>query len=116
MSPLIASNIKVATGKKNFYGTDMEIFDLTLFRFVPHYLKRFITLGDTGLLENEILGLKAAAEKPEKMNSGKFKKSSLKNIRDIRFIDEMLNSTQASASNPMFKYYHLKGLHPPFIG
>jgi hypothetical protein len=115
MSPLIASNIKMARNKKYFYGTDMEIFDFTLFRCVPHYLKSTIIFGDAGLLEEKIPGFTCTAQKSQKTNFKNFKKRSLKNIRDLRFINEMLNSTQGSAPLPTFKYYHMFGLHPPFI-
>ncbi|SCL74658.1 Phosphoglycerol transferase, alkaline phosphatase superfamily [Methanoculleus chikugoensis] len=69
----------------------MELYRLTMFRYVPHFLKSefyfmpFVELGDSDDLH-----------------------------RDVVFYNSLISSTVASSEARTFKYYHIWGAHGPY--
>ena len=97
----VASNIKKRALKKNdsprIFNDEMKkkafLFDLTLFRHAPHFLKKFVYNDQEWFL------------------SGLFRSKH----NDVLFIEEMVSSSDAVDDTGVFKYYHLNGVHLPFV-
>jgi len=109
----IASNF---IRKKNFAKKVIKdilfIYDIALFRTLPHFFKKYIWNNQSWFLKNfywKNLQLKPSKKKRLKK---KFKKGILYRT-DFRFYSLMKIRTTIKKSIPTFKLYHLKGLHPP---
>ncbi|MBL7178420.1 MAG: sulfatase-like hydrolase/transferase, partial [Desulfobacteraceae bacterium] len=97
----VASNIKKKVLKKRaipkiFDDANKQqafLFDLTLFRYAPHFLKKFVYNGQSWFL------------------SGLFRAKH----NDVLFIEEMISSSNSADDIGVFKYYHLNGAHLPFV-
>lgn len=113
----IASNIIKSSGVSDKKEELIYTYKVTLFRYLPHYLKRyFYTMG------NPIGGdLKSAGD-----SSGKDLKSAgdpsgkdLKSVgepidADLEFANKILSESNTSSKQYVFKFFHLWGTHPPF--
>lgn len=68
-----------------------ELLQLTLFRYVPHALKSrfyFVPYIET--------------------------RNSKKVDQDVVFYNSLVSNTAISSENKIFKFYHIKGVHPPY--
>ena len=97
----VASNIKKKVSKK-YAGPQIFddanrkrafLFDLTLFRDAPHFVKKFVYNSQSWLL------------------SGLFRAKH----NDVLFIEEMIATSDSMDDIGAFKYYHLNGAHLPFV-
>lgn len=95
------------------------LFDLTLFKYLPHFLKpvifndnhwRFINY----LREDSPPKIKTLAKQINPATGKPFSKQALKQLFDVRFIAGMLDQCGILTSKDTFKFYHLKGVHAPF--
>jgi len=95
------------------------LFDLTLFRYLPHYLKKVIYNNQQWRFaryfrdENEKdEALRLSRQYPQ--ISGKFSLQAIRDLDDIRFVTALLAEARATSQQDVFKFYHFKGIHPPF--
>ncbi len=100
----IASNFKI--GKKPFKFIVKEmiyLFDLSLFRYSPHFLKKYIINDykwffsnalNKFLVDNRYLG---------------------RELEDNEFIAQAISTLRPQSDRATFKLYHLKGLHIPLL-
>jgi hypothetical protein len=75
------------------------LFDITLFRYLPHYGKKVVFDEDYNqpYFIDTLLG-------------NRFEKD-----QDLVFLEEMREKSEISSSGNTFKYYHLKGIHLPYL-
>jgi hypothetical protein len=106
----IASNIKKRE-RGMLSGEDLALMlDISIFRQVPHIVKKHV-------YNNQEWFLKRLFSTPAPSVSAvksKLEKEALR-LFDIRFIDQMTGESSAKGETPVFKYYHLNGLHRPLV-
>lgn len=86
----IASNY-APISNTNKKETVIKLYDLAFFRYSPHYIKRYIYEITK---ERIVLGDK--------------------NHSDLYFARRVVTDTRVNNSNDIFKFIHLRGVHPPF--
>lgn len=109
----IASNFikKKAFNEKIIYDS-LYIYDISLFRQLPHFLKKFIWNNQAWFLKR----IFAKMPQIKYLMKKRRKKGVKKNpgiLTDLLFFKLMKTKTIVDKSSPTFKFYHLKGLHPP---
>jgi hypothetical protein len=115
----VLSNIRSKkAARKRLSAISVELaylIDITMFRHAPHFLKKHIINRYNWLLKPRVASLKAYMDKKdkEKEKESVFSEVSVKKLMDIRFVDMMLKSFELNNSDPVFKFYHLMGLHAP---
>jgi hypothetical protein len=106
--------------KKSFYDKAINIkdtvfiYDIVLFRFLPHFFKKYIWNDQTWFLRN-IFDQKAQQKSAEENRLKKRLKRKKQKYRatDVQFFSSIKDNIIVNNTNPVFKFYHLKGLHPP---
>jgi len=86
------------------------LLDLSLFRQVPHFLKKQVYNNQRWLLTR--IFTDPPARRTRLARKDLSKKKALKNWQ---FIQTMKDTARADSPRPTFKYYHLRGLHPPLF-
>jgi hypothetical protein len=120
----IASNIKKRESS-GVIGQDFGfLVDITLFRHIPHFTKRFVYNDQAWLLKRLFApplhkpeATPAAAGNKQKTTGQsplKFSKEALRFL-DVKFIHDLLTQASVDSETPVFKYYHLNGLHRPLV-
>ncbi|MCP5049901.1 MAG: sulfatase-like hydrolase/transferase, partial [bacterium] len=125
-----ASNIKKReTG--GVFGEDIGfLVDITLFRHIPHFSKRWVYNRQSWLLKRLFSRAGSRDQNPKETNaenknsknknnknnssSPRFSKEALR-LPDIKFISQLIDQFTVEGSAPVFKYYHLNGLHRPLV-
>jgi hypothetical protein len=108
----------------------VEIYDLTLFRCLPHFLKPFVYNNQAWLLKPRCQRFILRA-KPKKVHSTRVTPTATRKLRDrnrrlftrraylnspvIRFFDQMLCDAHAVDNKGAFKFYHLMIPHIPLL-
>jgi len=93
MSEEIASNIKLETTKRTASLDNIkQLYKLALFRYTPHYLKRYFSDIDIVI-----------------KNRNDFKED------DLTFAKNMSSKAKNDSNENVFKFIHLKGAHAPYI-
>lgn len=83
------------------------IFDITIFRYSPHFIKMLIT--DSDLNEPYLIrGFLGA------FNEGKVGGKHFYNNRDAKWMDKFARNANVNASGKVFKFLYLRGLHRPY--
>lgn len=112
-----ASNIK-ERGAGGLAGEQLGLLvDISWFRQVPHFVKPFVYNNQAWLLKRLFAPPTPQAMVKKAGTSGKerrFSKEASK-LSDIRFIRQMLAEATADQELPVFKYFHLNGLHRPLV-
>ena len=80
------------------------IYDIALFRNLPHFLKSLVIRNQQWLLRN----LVSMDEQPVRG-----KKPRRDPRRRLLFFHEMPEQVKVDGKAPTFKFYHLQGVHPP---
>jgi len=143
MDPEIFSNLE-----KRETGVSRQdvayLYDLSLFRSLPHFLKRAVYNNQTWFLKNLIpegtaenrvaakdaLGKKGALRFFRKRDMSPDERQSRRawqlahsrklfppqseSVPDVKFIIQFLNQVQAATPGDVFKFFHLHGVHDPF--
>lgn len=111
----IASNFSQKNSTSIFYISEtLQIVDIALFRYFPHFLKKFIYNDNRWVLKNLVSPkVKSDIYLPFKKISGdpKYKKFR-KAISNLNFINEMNAQFNLDSKKFTFKLYHLWGVHP----
>jgi arylsulfatase A-like enzyme len=89
------------TERQNLRSKSAQLFDLTLFRHVPHFLKRFIYNDQTWLIQRII------APKGDLLN--------LEYFSHAAFMDDVINKMSAKRAEPVYTYIHLMTSHFPIV-
>ena len=116
----IATNIKKRVTGSVIRSDVAFLLDISLFRYVPHFAKRFVYNDQLWLLKR-FFPVNESTEKKEKdkpMVDGKvreFSPAALRRMRDVGFIRQMLIESVVGGTVCAFKYYHLNGLHRPLV-
>ena len=114
-SEQVASNMKKKSSGKISNAAPLFLFDLALFRQLPHFLKPYIHNNQSWLFSRFFPG---APSKPavnrdadgcKQRSRGKFTPV------DAIFIEDMTCNAHVVDEEGMFKFYHLKGVHRPHI-
>ena len=114
-SPDIASNF-VPTETSFFKLQNItHLLDSTFFRYSPHFIKKFIFYKTDNLTiaHNNKSTIKKEANTA---SGGKNRTRSRKGpvSPDLDFIEQMTIGCNLISDHKAFKYYHLRGPHPPF--
>lgn len=125
----IASNIK-KRDTSGVLGQDFGfLIDISLFRHIPHFTKPLVYNNQAWLFKPLF---SSAKHKPTTASKTKgsgnkqqqavkpgpqlisFSKQALR-ILDVKFIHDLMTESRVSGETPVFKYYHLNGLHRPLV-
>ncbi|MGE5341670.1 MAG: sulfatase-like hydrolase/transferase [Candidatus Omnitrophota bacterium] len=98
------------------------LFDLTLFKHMPHFLKRVVYNNQNWRFLRYVHYLKPEARTGTPLLQGqinpvtgtRFSAPALEGLFDVRFAAGMLNGARVETAQNVFKFYHLKGIHAPF--
>ncbi len=127
-SDSVASNIKKRQSGGGV-GQDLGfLVDITLFRHIPHFTKRFVYNDQSWLLKRlwaksiytsaspavSIPNSSSFKQTQEVKHIPRFSKEAMQ-LGDVQFIKQLLTQATVSASAPVFKYFHLSGLHRPLV-
>lgn len=108
----------------------IKIYDLTLFRCLPHFFKSFVYNDQAWLLKRcgqKIMGKKIKARKiytTRLANSGNkknrrnrhfFSRKAFLHSGDIQFVNRMLSESTTANTKGTFKFYHLGMPHIPLM-
>ncbi len=108
----------------------VEIYDLTLFRCLPHFLKPFVYNNQAWLFKprcrrfilqpgpkkiHSTRVTPTARKKPRERNRRLFSRRAYVNSPVIRFFDRMLDEGHAADIQAAFKFYHLMIPHIPLV-
>jgi len=89
----------------------LDLYDAAFFRYLPDVLKNCVYRDGKWAFRNLPLDeQKIVIREPEI----EFDKEALK-LYDIAFIEDMLSTANTIEGKPIFKYYWLMGLHPPYL-
>lgn len=105
--PVIMSNLRKKGSVPGNLSEIGRLYDITLFRYMPHFVKRYVYNGQKWRL-TQLLQTKSNDKKVTN------DKSSSK-LNDIQFIDTMTSNSVIRESAYIFKYYHLNGVHLPLL-
>lgn len=111
----IANNFvrKKSLDKKVLIDTAF-IYDIVLFRYLPHFFKKYIWNDQSWLLKDiSINNLQIKSSKKERLREILKKRKKLNRRTDQLFFSLMKTRINMNSSLPTFKFYHLMGLHPP---
>lgn len=84
------------------------IEDMALFRYLPHWLKMHVYNNQRWLLSRWARRLREKRTEPQWSTQ-----EASRELADVRFVHEFLDSATVTHRRNAFKFYHLKGLHPP---
>jgi hypothetical protein len=84
------------------------LIDLSLFRQMPHFLKIAVYNRQSWLLSRIF---KKTTQ--EHIRSRQAKKNKVEVLPDRLFAESMTNEAKIDSRQPVFKFYHLRGMHPP---
>ncbi|MBN2547362.1 MAG: sulfatase-like hydrolase/transferase [Spirochaetes bacterium] len=90
------------------------LYDITLFRYLPHFAKKYIYNNGKWLLRRIFIKIKYLSEKKKKFSENLFNDHILQISENVRFITDMVLQSNANNNSKCFKYYHINGAHPPF--
>lgn len=102
-----ASNLVKRKGFKHKQGIRdrmLYIYDVTLWRYMPLFIKKYVYTDNNGLFQSFLY--RAMGRLPLErylMN------------RDVRFINKMATRSAAYSNKYTFKFFHLGALHPPYV-
>jgi len=119
VSDKVMSNVDYL--RKNYTLSDLaDLYDITLFRFVPHFLKKYVYNDQEWFLKKMTKDFEPVVlnnnENVRNMNSSSiFSNEVIKLSYDVNFIDQMLSFSKINDTKKVFKFYHLNGAHKPFI-
>lgn len=94
------------------------LFDLGLFRHAPHFLKRVVYAGQRWrfaryLRDRRPAGSARLMAARNPLDGRPFSARELEELYDVRFLADLETGASASEPVPVFKFYHLDGVHPP---
>ncbi|MFC2155512.1 sulfatase-like hydrolase/transferase [Acidobacteriota bacterium] len=110
----VASNFSRKNRNHMIYLSEtLQIVDISLFRYIPHFLKKYIYNDNRWFLKNLAPKSKPNIYLPFKnsYDAPKYKKFR-KAISNLKFIKEMNSQFNLSSKKFTFKFYHLWGVHP----
>jgi len=109
----VMSNVR-KKGRRASLIHSLKLFDLALFRALPHFLKRYVHNESQWLIRR----IPITIEKEDKDDDflGSFPKSRNQGSidKDAGFFEELNTRIRVDEPSPVFKFYHLKGGHHPF--
>jgi hypothetical protein len=109
----IAANMERRTSRRMLAGQLGQLLDISLFRQAPHIVKPFIYNDQAWLLKRLLVSFSGSASGSARIREdGRFRPDALK-LPDVQFISRMLANATATARPPVFKYFHLNGMHRP---
>ncbi|KJS12091.1 MAG: hypothetical protein VR67_11515 [Peptococcaceae bacterium BRH_c8a] len=91
----IASNFIMANGSNNKKQSLKKIYYITLYRFSPQYIKEHIFFKFNYYINNEIKEVDFILD-------------------DLDFANNIECNSEVNIEKSVFKFYHLRGTHPPF--
>jgi len=109
----VMSNVRDRTGIET--ATIINIYDASLFRYAPDFLKRYIYRDGRWLLKN-LVSRKLADDMRVPVNTPwvTFDEKSL-TLEDVAFINDMMTYSNTVDERHIFKFYHLNGCHGPYL-
>lgn len=95
---LVMSNLVEKTDKSvNTFGDVRKLYNITFFRYSPQILKRYF--HDKVLIDRP---------------NSKVEKNKNYVIGDVEFVNRSKTLSKLNSKKNTFKFYHLRGVHPPF--
>ncbi len=105
----IASNHSKKKAHRIFYRPNVaEVYDIALFRYAPQSIKKYIYHNQKWLFTSLFTRTREDGRRQpnqEYLYSQEY---------DFKFMKDMDSRARISTDDPIFKFYHLKGIHPPF--
>jgi len=123
----IASNIIRKKSSPDHLKYELAyLYDISLFRIIPHFTKKYIYNNQNWLLKRypNVISpfiIEEYSKKPETAEKNYipwlsiFKDKNLREIEDINFVNAMLQRASTGETNFAFKYYHLGIPHWPLV-
>jgi hypothetical protein len=112
----VISNSKKASGIRK--STIMNIYDATIFRYSPDFLKRYIYNDGAWLLKTYIPDRQVISNN----NVGNSVKTSqiifndkALTLSDVAFANRVMTDKNTVGGQCIFKFYRLNGSHPPYL-
>jgi hypothetical protein len=114
LSSEIATNfVRKARWRRTVVRETAFICDITLFRYLPHFLKKCVWNNQNWFIKRMVENIFWSKSASRQKISGRSEIDPL--IRtDLPFFLLMKRQAAVSKSTPVFKFYHLRGVHPPF--
>jgi hypothetical protein len=114
----VMSNVKDRTGIET--ATIINIYDAAFFRYTPDFLKRYIYNDGRWFLKNFVPSKLVVSSDADDMRTPvnvpqiTFDEKSL-TLQDVAFINDMMTYSNTVDGRYIFKFYHLRGCHPPYL-
>ncbi len=111
----IVSNLKKRDSLSELIKEMAYLYDTGLYRYVPHFLKKYIYNDANWLLywESKMLYTKSPFNKRKWPYSFTFSQDLVTFNPSIRFINDMVLQSQVISNKGIFKFYHIEGMHVP---
>jgi len=85
------------------------LIDLSLFRQMPHFLKTAVYNRQSWFLSR--IFNKTEPDRRSSIEAGKKMRAAI--LPDQLFTESMIQEAKVDSRQPVFKFYHLRGVHPP---
>jgi len=101
-------------------STLRSIYDVTLFRYAPDVLKRYIYRDGRWLLSATVSRGQSGVESDDSPGTSPGELETqfdpeARMLSDVAFVRDMMTRSTAVEGISIFKYYHLTGAHPPYL-
>jgi len=114
----VMSNVKERTGIEA--ATIIDIYDASLFRYAPDFLKRYIYNDGRWFLKNIVPSKLVVSSDagdlrtPVNVPQMTFDEKSL-TLKDVAFVNDMMTYSNTVDEGHIFKFYTLRGCHSPYL-
>lgn len=116
LNPLVASNFNLKKQPlRKILREAATLIDVSLFKHVPYLMKKYIYNHHHWFISSYFKKSRESARTTRKKRTrvrGIIKKK-FPRCRDLDFFWSVLHKLEVDNKAPTFKYYHIKGLHPP---
>lgn len=121
VDPALVSNYQIS--KKRLFNHSIihdlaQLYDIALFRASPHFFKKYIHNNNKLFLTTLAYNFNRSFKRPQNnkidpLNIDTKSQKKTKTNENIEFLDDFLREFSTSSDQPVLKYYHISGLHPP---
>jgi len=95
----------------------LKIWDVTLFRYAPHFLKRIINHRHAWILQRTLLPAEPRDESPDRKPKqlDQMMIPTAAHRSSARLWDRFLAESDTTGDRPTFKFFHFFTSHPPYL-
>ncbi len=111
----VAANMKRRSSSRVLAGQLGLLADISLFRQLPHLLKPFVYNDQAWLLKRLLAAPPDYAQAAPRFRWDRSFDARALELPDVQFVSQLRANAEASGEKPVFKYFHLNGLHRPLV-